>query len=310
MGIEVQSVRLLAQAAELGVSFSKTLTIGRQRMMVSESEAVAALKSFGHRTSDFDPAQIAGKIDPFSSKLFELLGAQSVDALDYSDYEGATVIHDLNSPLPREKGARYTAVFDGGTLEHVFNLPTALASLMHLPEVGGHLIVAVPANNEMGHGFYQFSPELFFRTLSEENGYKVEGMFLAPFFCLEPWLMVRDPARAGQRVGYAGWAMPTYVLVIARRIAEVAPFQRAPQQTDYVLDWGAAEAANNTRREAVRPSFIRRVIQDIAPQSVLRKARHLRARWARPDPRSMVSFAPSRGGAAEIRSFYAEPETR
>lgn len=310
MGIEVQSVRLLAQAAELGVSFSKTLTIGRQRIMVSEREAVAALENFGHRPPAYDPAQVAGKDDPFSSALFELLGADSVDALDYSDYEGATVIHDLNSPLPPEKGAGYTAVFDGGTLEHVFNLPTALASLMHLPEVGGHLIAAVPANNEMGHGFYQFSPELFFRTLAEENGYRVEGMFLAPFFCLEPWLMVRDPARSGQRVGYSGWAMPTYVLVIARRIAEVVPFRRAPQQTDYVLDWGAAEAKNDTGRKADRPPLVRQVIQSIAPQPLLHKARHLRARWARPDPRSMVAFAPSRGGAAEIRSFYGEPESR
>jgi hypothetical protein len=33
-----------------------------------------------------------------------------------------------------------------------------------------------PANNQMGHGFYQFSPELFFRVFSQENGYLLRAL--------------------------------------------------------------------------------------------------------------------------------------
>ena len=37
--------------------------------------------------------------------------------------------------------------------------------------VGGSIFVNTPANNMMGHGFYQFSPELMYRIFAEANGF-------------------------------------------------------------------------------------------------------------------------------------------
>ena len=47
---------------------------------------------------------------------------------------------------------------------------------MKMVKTGGHLMLFTPANNYFGHGFYQFSPELFYRVLSKENGFEVRRM--------------------------------------------------------------------------------------------------------------------------------------
>lgn len=303
MGIEVQSVRLMLLAREMGVDFTDTLTIGRQRMMVSEAQVARAFTDFGETLAPAAQRAIAGADDPFSNALFERLGARSVEALDYSDYEGATLIQDLNAPLAGEE-ARFSAVFDGGTIEHVFNVPTALATLMRLPRVGGHLILALPSNNEMGHGFYQFSPEFFFRTLTPQNGYRIEGLFLAPFYCSKPWLMTRDPANVSARVGHSAWSMPTYAFAIARRIAEIQPFAQPPQQSDYSSDWEAAVTDRSKMRAATPASGLRRVVRGAMPESVLELARMARERLRRPDARSLVRFEARRGSAAQVADFY------
>jgi hypothetical protein len=44
---------------------------------------------------------------------------------------------------------------------------------MDLLKVGGTFVASTPANYFMGHGFYQFSPELFFRLFCPENGFRL-----------------------------------------------------------------------------------------------------------------------------------------
>ena len=67
-----------------------------------------------------------------------------------------------------ERAGQFDVVYDGGTLEHVFNFPVALRNAMELLRPGGRLFtIHTCANNLCGHGFYQFSRELFYRTLSQ-----------------------------------------------------------------------------------------------------------------------------------------------
>ena len=50
-----------------------------------------------------------------------MLGAKSIDSIDFSDYENASIIHDLNIDLPNNLENKYSLVLDWGTLEHFFN---------------------------------------------------------------------------------------------------------------------------------------------------------------------------------------------
>lgn len=98
--------------------------------------------------------------DGYSETLFKCLGAKIVDSFDYSDYEEATCIHDMNLPIPDVYKDKYSFVFDGGTLEHVFNFPVAIKNAMEMVQMEGMLLIYTPVNNANCHGLYQFSVEL------------------------------------------------------------------------------------------------------------------------------------------------------
>ena len=96
-----------------------------------------------------------------SEVLFSMLGFKEVHALDVSDYEGADICVDLNVTIPEELHGRFDVVYDGGTLEHIFNVKTGLDNISLLTKKGGVIIHDVPAANWCNHGFYSFSPTLF-----------------------------------------------------------------------------------------------------------------------------------------------------
>lgn len=157
--------------------------------------------------------------------------------MDISDYEGAAILHDLNKPIGAELKEKFTLVLDGGTLEHVFNFPTALANAMEMVETGGHLIVVTGGNNFLGHGFYQFSPELFYRAFSEENGFRVKRMIAAEV--RGKWYEVADPKKIKGRVELIN-EKQVYLMILAQKTANKPLFVKAPQQSDYVEMWKSA----------------------------------------------------------------------
>ena len=145
-------------------------------------------------------------------------------------------MHDMNNPIPDSLKSAFSAVIDAGTLEHVFNFPVALKNCMEMVQEGGHLLLMTPANNFMGHGFYQFSPELFFRVLSADNGYEVVRAIVCETSPDAPWYEVVDPALAGRRVEMLSSA-PMYLLIQARGAGNAVVFEVTPQQSDYAVLW-------------------------------------------------------------------------
>ncbi|MDR3356204.1 MAG: hypothetical protein LBO04_03345 [Spirochaetaceae bacterium] len=52
----------------------------------------------------------------YSEELFRCFGAETVDSIDNSDYENATISNDLNMPVNDGLKNNYSCVWDGGTL--------------------------------------------------------------------------------------------------------------------------------------------------------------------------------------------------
>lgn len=235
MAIDTHTARFLIACRSAGISFERTATLGRQNLYVG----IDQVRGF-HKEYDVPAAADEGVLSQggeFADGLFKMLGARELISIDASQFEGATWVHDMNDPIPPEWRGRFDVVFDGGTLEHVFNFPTALKSCMDMVRVGGHLIMQTPANNHCGHGFYQFSPELFFRVLSEENGFAVQRMIAVEVFPGARWYEVADPAKVHSRVEVGGSKHRVLLLLCARRTREADLLVRPPQQSDYVLSW-------------------------------------------------------------------------
>ena len=111
-------------------------------------------------------------------ELFGRLGFATVESIDYYPDEKPTHVLDLN--LPGMSGEEWIAwylaqgkhtpvVVASGkgdiltiTMEHCFNAPQVMRNAASLAASNGLVIHHVPMNNWVDHGFYQFSPTLFF----------------------------------------------------------------------------------------------------------------------------------------------------
>lgn len=176
----------------------------------------------------------------------------TVESTDASGYQGATVLQDMNLPLTEENlrhCGRYDLLIDGGSLEHFFNIPQALQNYFDLLRIDGVLYIMTNANNHFGHGFYQFSSELFYRVFSSENGYQMLECFLEkhPFLAAEVSSRRRiyaapDPGERGRRTQFTSCA-PVLIHVLARKLRDE---QLSPSliQSDYQAIWQADRVAS------------------------------------------------------------------
>lgn len=232
MGLDTGSAIFVCAAKSYGVDFADTLMIGRQSFF----PLPASLQRIFSILNVNQDAKRFVRDNGFAEEFFRLMGAQEVNSLDFSSYEGATYVQDMNSPIPDHLHSRLSVVYDGGTLEHVFNVPQALTNCMEMIRVGGHFMQVTTANNFMGHGFWQFSPELLFRVFNESNGFKIEAVLLHEVVTNGSWYLVADPDRVQERVELCN-SLPTHILTIAKKVADVAIFSETPQQSDYAVAW-------------------------------------------------------------------------
>jgi hypothetical protein len=102
------------------------------------------------------------------------------------------------------------------------------------------------ANNFCGHGFYQFSPELFYRFFCPENGYSTEHCVVWEDIPRSRFYYVSDPDSVRSRINLTS-EVGTYMIVQAKRIGEVSP-GFVPQQSDYMRQWETGKPAEFPKR--------------------------------------------------------------
>lgn len=235
MGLDTELVRLLLEGESSGIAFRRCLTLGRQHYFVGNTETRQMLTAFG-KDPNRHPDLFSDQQPRYSEPFWSALGVERLETLDASDFEGATVVHDLNQPVPDRLREQFDAVVDAGTVEHVFNFPTAIANCMDMVKVGGHLILFTTSNNYFGHGFYQFSPELFFRVLNKANGYQVERVVAVEYGPRRRNFEVTDPEVIRRRANLIN-SFPVLLYVQARRVEKKPLLAITPQQSDYVAMW-------------------------------------------------------------------------
>jgi len=256
LGIDIHNLNLLAHAKDLGVSYERTIAIGRQALFIEDFELEQHRQL--RRLPALSPAPASGP-RYFEPLMKEWLAAGVADSVDASPYENAPLIHDMNLPWPAvsEARSRYDAVLDFGCLEHVFDFPTAWRNCVDLCRVGGHVFHSLPANNLSGHGFYQFSPELFFNLYQPKNGFELRGLWFAMKADRLHWWKVANPMDVKRRVNLCN-SHEVYMMVLAKKLREPGVLP-APQQSDYAQDeWlkapasGPAKASGGSRKAVVQ----------------------------------------------------------
>ena len=229
----------------MGVAFHELMWLKK----AASSRPLGAVLTLGRQSLNVDPGVLEKTLhdsrfdqDVYCDRLLtDCLRATSVESVDFSDFEGATHIADLNRPL--EIGRQFDTVIDFGTTEHIFSISTALENCIRHCRVGGSILHAVPANGECGHGFYQLSPELFFSLYSPQNGFGDTQVYVADLMDEKHWWRA-SPPEPGARL-MANSFTATYVLVATRKEREVSTL--SVNQSDYRHAWQVGEAQGNDR---------------------------------------------------------------
>lgn len=247
MGVNAAALGLMALARAEGADFARVMTLGRQGVHLPPPVLAAFFRRRGRE--DIAAQLLASPGDGYCEHLLKLaFGAQEVVSLDASDYENASLVHDMNTPL--KPAAQFPVVLDLGTLEHVFNVAVAFDNVAALCAAGGHILHVLPGNNLSGHGFYQFSPEMFFQIYSEQRGYANTRVFAAPEGNPEVWYEVRAPHDLRKRVDITSRDQ-LYILALTQKLGAPTPLaERAVQQSDYLALWGDAVQTNRKSKRS------------------------------------------------------------
>jgi SAM-dependent methyltransferase len=147
MGIDASLIHHLGLTSRRHHLRGRLCTLGVQEIRAGETTVARAL----------DAAGVAGT----GSDLYARLGFDAVESVDVSGFEGCTHLLDLNTPgVPHALRQRFDVVYNGGTLEHVFDVRTALRNVYELLRIGGLVVHVSPVDGWVDHGFYQISPTL------------------------------------------------------------------------------------------------------------------------------------------------------
>ena len=222
MGMTFQTFDLLKKNIEEFGKLGDVLTLGRLGNQIDKK----SLKLLGLENNNSFAQEYSERI------LIDYLGANSVDSLDNSNFEGANIICDMSEEL-KNVNKQYDTIIDIGTSEHVFNINQNLINISKLCKKGGRIIHCLPANNQCGHGFWQFSPELFFGLYDESNGYLSTKLYLIDSYDKKNyWQIVKKPKN--ERLELNSYT-PLYIFVSS--IKKLEDTTQKAQQSDYEYAW-------------------------------------------------------------------------
>ena len=125
--------------------------------------------SLGSQELHGSPAEGEKEFSGFADLLRKRYGVQNYADIDLN---GVSKLHgDLGIPLSEHLNGKWQTIYDGGTLEHVFDIAAAFANVHRLCAVNGTIIHVSPVS-WLEHGYYNLSPKLF-HSVAKANDYSV-----------------------------------------------------------------------------------------------------------------------------------------
>jgi len=260
MGIAKGAYRLLLDEKKKGVlKGDSILQLGRQCVLF---DAKTLYKYAAKHDVSLDPVELCPSFDTYYRQLgyidditlFKALGFKHVHSLDFSDFEGADIVWDLNQPIPEKYWGRFDLIYDGGTAEHVFNFPQVLKNIHLLLKPGGIIIHASPSNNHVDHGFYMYSPQVYFEYY-DVNRYQIVTSQVIEYSPQRkrPWSIYAYQPGALEQLSYGNFGKKMLLIhLIAKKVAN-STSGVIPQQGGYVRAWQAQQKKSSSAKEKINP---------------------------------------------------------
>ena len=253
MGIAKGSASLLYELKK-DIGFSGTiLQLGKQSLYVEADQLPLIAAKFGFEiditgiAKDNHGEYINGTYN--DTVFFSKLGFETICSLDANDYEGADIIHDLNQPIPESLSGNFDFIYDGGTLEHIFDFPQSLKNIFQLLKVGGVIAHAQASHNHVDHGFYMYSPTVFWDYYNANNfeilkSYIYEYEHQHNAYTTKDWLIYEYEPSAIEHLVSGGWGRKQLGIWFVARKLENSTCNVVPQQGAYLRTWNNLPSYN------------------------------------------------------------------
>jgi hypothetical protein len=256
MGIRKYSATAVANLRKSGKIGDDILCLGRPSNFLHRSDLRRIGEYLGATWEEGAMEKLAR--ETYGEAFFRHCGFREIRSIDASGFEGAEIVHDLNENIPDQLKNIASFIFDSGTMEHIFNVPTSFFNVFQMLKPGGVVMFNAPANGQCGHGFYQFSPEFFHRLL-KANGFDPVRVYIVSLRGVTRWCEATDPLAMRRRVEFMS-AEPLQMIVLGRKTREMAA-PVFPQQSDYAeLAWNEGDAPAAAREAGYKsPGFFQQV---------------------------------------------------
>lgn len=234
MAINAAILELMTKLIERAGRPCRVASLGYPDMLLTEaqigrlcgSDALARIRFRDDSEGIARWHRIEGEVGQIaeSVSLFAALGAE-LHCFDISDSRGFEIVADLNHPLPEPVRGQYDIVYDGGTMEHCFNVPQVIANILALCRVGGYILHVNPLNY-FNHGFYSFHPT-FYHDFYTQSGNEL----VTPIYALHGPVLATGAVELPATQGFRSLHERSAVMVAARKRREYRG--EWPMQTKY-----------------------------------------------------------------------------
>ncbi|MBL19926.1 MAG: hypothetical protein CMC82_08950 [Flavobacteriaceae bacterium] len=195
MGISTHIFRTILKEHKFKPLKGKGLLLGRQSIFFDQYQMKNIAKQEGVKLKQISLAtdtetRAGGKIVDYD--LFKHFTDMNFDALDITDYEGANVIHDMNTPLPDNLFEKYDFLYNGSCMDNLFNPSQFIQNCTDLLKPNGTFL-SIEHGSSFPGGYLFYSPDWFldFFAINQFNDAQVFvadfAGFKSPHHIESPW---------------------------------------------------------------------------------------------------------------------------
>ena len=193
MGISVQIARLLLREHRYKPIIGNLLCIGKQTVELTVAQALSIIEwSLALSSRRRDRCESDGRAHQRQTKLYHrpcilrALCGCALSCLGQSAYEGANIVFDLcDADLPTQLEGRLDFIYDGSSLDNIFDPAMAIRNLTRVTRPGGR-IIHVNRTSRL-HGDYVAFSLSWFHDFYSINNFQDCQVYLAQRDLADGW---------------------------------------------------------------------------------------------------------------------------
>jgi len=145
VGINRQVLKVLLAENERQQFTGNILLVGRSTVTLSDNCLRKLLPKSSYlklSKSDSITRHHSNGYSVVDESLFVSISDQiaNIDVMDVSSYEGANILHDLNTDIPEHLEARYDLIYDSSVLDNIFSPSTGIKNIHKMLKSDGRYV--------------------------------------------------------------------------------------------------------------------------------------------------------------------------